>query len=872
MEKNTKIINNLKPKIPIKEIEKIAYTKFTNHFNSKSKENNLLQLIMEVLIFNKDCHLVTIFKDYMIWDYIDEFLKRYYNREEGKDRVPRYAHFYRNYCKFFCRPTFRDFEINEIIQDHSEKKAELYYNQNFKKKNEKNKFADEGLFEDDDSESIHVSKSKIEKTIFNETIKKNIEDTSLYSDKNESALFYLNPEKDIIDNNNILSFSSNNQSILKIIDDVNNKNFDNQNQIHIIYQNKKLINQENKNQNIIKQDININKDNKNNKNNVIKKDDNKKKEVILNQDNKNQDSNKKIENKKQEVNMNQDNKNQESNKKEENKKQEVNMNQNNKNQEINKKIENKKHEVNINQDNNQGSKTENKKQEIKINQDKNQESDKIENKKQENKQDNRSLEKKKDIKKQENSYNHENKIKEIKKLEIKSHQNNNTNNNNINNNNNKINNNNSINNNNINSNNKNTNNHINTEPKKQENKNENQINKPVPYYKFNTHIPTKKNSTLTSCTSLLKKNNSINERNNPEIKKNNTQNLNSNISRSNNKNQIQIIENMKHMYIKSRNVPNIQFYTKNDTQFKNYDLLTNNGKKITNLIKTQNVENLLNKKSKNIYSIDNLLHIHNYNKNNYQLNSTNNIHFTRKIQNKSANNNSTTNFLKNNLNKTKLKTNFSKERSNSNNTKISPSKGNLFLNKNEELVKITLSSLLINNKGRNNSNNLKQLKTYKVNSSNKNHSNHSSNNHSNNQFQEIISSKLNNRINSNEKINVNINNNLNQILNNNNTLKISRNKGGNIDLIPNTFSHQYKSVISTTDKKIISNTVINNKGKSPNSRNINQGKMTNNISSSQLIKTMGKLKINKPIHLKQNSEYDNFKYKNKSRKGIRYKK
>ena len=853
MEKNTQIINKLKPKISMKEIEKISYTKFNNKFNSKSKENNILELIMEVLIFNKDCHLVTVFKDYMIWDYIDEFLKRYYNREEGKDRVPRYAHFYRNYCKFFCRPTFRDFEINEIIQDHSEKKAELYYNQNFRKKNDKNKFADDGLFEDDESESIHVSKSKIEKTIFNKTIKKNIEDTSLYSEKNESALFYLNPEKDIINNNNILSISSNNQSIIKIIDDFNNKNFfDNQNQIHIIYQNKTIINQDNK-----KDDVNINKDNKNKDfSKINKKDDNINKEIIVNQDNKNQESNKKIENKKQESNSN------------------------------------------------------------------HKENNKTEIKRKETKTENKSSDKKQDNKKQENNNDiHDNRIKEIKKLEIKSHQNNNntnvnntnkninnnnntnnynnnTNNNTINNNNKNINNNNNTknNNNNINNNNTNTNNinnntnlnsnnnktinknnpnHINIESKKQEIKNENQINKPVPYYKFNTHIPSKKNSTLTSCTSLLKKNNSINERNNTEIKKNNTQNLNSNISRSNNKSQIQIIENMKHMYIKSRNVPNIQFYTKNDTQFKNYDLLTNNGKKITNLVKTQNVENLLNKNSKNIYSIDNLLNNHNYNKNNYQLHSTNNIHFSRKMQNKSANNNSSTNFLKNNLNKTKLKTNFSKERSNSNNTKISPSKGNLFLNKNEELVKITLSSLLMNNKGRNNSNNLKQLKTYKVNSSNKNHSNHLINNHSNNQFQEIISSKLNNRINSNEKINVNINNNLNnlnQILNNNNSLKISRNKGRNIDLIPNTFSHQFKSVISTTDKKMVSNTVINIKGKSPNNKNISQGKLNNNISSSQLIKTMGKLKINKPIHLKQNSDYDNFKFKNKSRKGIGYKK
>ncbi len=336
---------------------------------------------------------------------------------------------------------------------------------------------------------------------------------------------------------------------------------------------------------------------------------------------------------------------------------------------------------------------------------------------------------------------------------------------------------------------------------------------------------------------------------------------------------MQIIENIKHMYIKSRNInTNMNFYTKNDTQFKNYDLLTNNGKKIINLIKTQNVENLLhninkNEKeshSKNIYSIDNLLYIHNNknNNNNNKINSTTNIHFSKQMQNKSVTNNSSSNFLKNNISKTKLKASFSKGRSYSNNNQkpISPQKGKL--NKNEELVKITLTSLLMNNKGRNN-NNLKQLKAYKVNlSSNKNNPNN--NNNSNNQFQEIISSKLNNRINNNEKINLNINSNLNQIFNTNNTLKISRNKGRNIDLIPNTLTHQFKSA-SINDKKIVLNSISKSQNK-----NKNQGKMINNVSSSQLI-NMGKLKINKPIHLKQKSLYGSLNYKKKSG-AISYKK
>ena len=740
MEKNYQNKNIPKPIKSMKEIEKIAFTKFSNHFNSKSKHNNILELIMEVLIFNKDCHLVTVFKDYMIWDFIDEFLKRYYNREEGKDRIPRYAHFYRNYSKFFCRPTFRDFEINEIIQEHGEKRAELYYNQNFRSKKDKNNFADEGLFEDDDSESVHVSKSKIEKTIFNKTIKKSIEDTNLYSAK-DNETFLLNVDKDLIDDQNLLTKNSTNQSILKIINDFNKKKLE------------KEIN-ENSNDNIKIKEIN--------------------------------------------------------NKKEENK------NQENNNLNIKKEVS-KKEEINVL---NKKKDEENKKKDLlnKIKED-----NYISNKKLE---DNHILIKKKEdsniiSKKKQNNYI-------INKKKEDSHNFSNS--------------------------------------KKEENKHET-INKPLQLYKYNNHT-NKKNSNLISCNSLLKKNNSINEKNNNEIKKK------SNINKSTqNKSQMQIIENIKHMYIKSRNInTNMHFYTKNDTQFKNYDLLTNNGKKIINLIKTQNVENLLhninkNEKeshSKNIYSIDNLLYIHNNknNNNNNKINSTTNIHFSKQIQNKSVTNNSSSNFLKNNLSKAKLKASFSKGRSYSNNNQkpISPQKGKL--NKNEELVKITLTSLLMNNKGRNN-NNLKQLKTYKVNlSSNKN--NPINNNNSNNQFQEIISSKLNNRINNNEKINLNINSNLNQIFNTNNTLKISRNKGRNIDLIPNTLTHQFKSS-SINDKKIVLNSISKSQNK-----NKNQGKMINNVSSSQLI-NMGKLKINKPIHLKQKSLYGSLNYKKKSG-AISYKK
>ena len=120
--------------------------------NSKLKYK-YLGLIMEILIFNKNSHLVTIFKDYMIWDYVEEFLKRFYNEFESTESVSKFASFYKNYLKFFCVPTFKNNYCNEMIHNYSEKKAELFYNENYRKKKEnESEEKDCGLFEDSESD------------------------------------------------------------------------------------------------------------------------------------------------------------------------------------------------------------------------------------------------------------------------------------------------------------------------------------------------------------------------------------------------------------------------------------------------------------------------------------------------------------------------------------------------------------------------------------------------------------------------------------------------------------------------------------------------------------------------------------------------
>ena len=203
-----------------KELKKIAMNRIHKRYGAKAKlKYQYIGFIMENLIFNKNTHLVSTFKDYMIWDYVEEFLKRFYNDKESGERVPKFASFYKNYLKFFCIPTFKDIFCNEMIHNFSEKKAELFYNENYRKKKENNSYQEDcGIYEesesDEDSDSKTSNNNNIEKTIFNETVKKKIE---RYSPINTSMAL---PESDTRlkpDDSGLLITSSNESSLENIM-------------------------------------------------------------------------------------------------------------------------------------------------------------------------------------------------------------------------------------------------------------------------------------------------------------------------------------------------------------------------------------------------------------------------------------------------------------------------------------------------------------------------------------------------------------------------------------------------------------------------------------------------------------------------------
>ena len=203
----------------IKFMNKILYLKYGKRTTQHYQRN-----IINHIILKKYCHIVACIKDSMINDFVDEFLFKYYNKKENRYKLKKYFNYYKNYLKFFCRPTFREFPINKIIQSYGEKKAEIYYQKNYGN--------------DDKNEKENKKKfTKELKTIFSDTVNEKINDitdnsnsSSISNQLNQSSFRLLSR------NYNFEDFD--NKSILNLLDEINGISNSLSNKINITQENK----------------------------------------------------------------------------------------------------------------------------------------------------------------------------------------------------------------------------------------------------------------------------------------------------------------------------------------------------------------------------------------------------------------------------------------------------------------------------------------------------------------------------------------------------------------------------------------------------------------------------------------------------------
>ena len=247
----------------LKKLEFLANLKLTKKYNCTKKSYE--KSIICNLLSNANCHLVAVFKEKMLSDYIDEFLRREYLLTESRERIPKFSVYYKNYLLFFCKPTFNNFCINDIITDYGEKKAEIYYKNNYqggKSQNEEDNGFEESDSEDESEKDSQYDPKKNTK-LFDSSIKQSIDDVTIMTTINNSKYSTINLN---LDNEKVEVFSenkcevSNDTTVRDLMDVVKNgKNI-------IVNQNK---NEKNKNLNLKKNKESF-KDNKENNKETIK--------------------------------------------------------------------------------------------------------------------------------------------------------------------------------------------------------------------------------------------------------------------------------------------------------------------------------------------------------------------------------------------------------------------------------------------------------------------------------------------------------------------------------------------------------------------------------------------------------------------------
>jgi hypothetical protein len=90
------------------------YLTSRDYYNSK---------VVTDIIYNENTNLVSVFKDYLIYDDVSEFLKRFYMNNEFEERLPKIYEFYEKYSKVF--PNYVNLPESKIMFKNIERKQKF---------------------------------------------------------------------------------------------------------------------------------------------------------------------------------------------------------------------------------------------------------------------------------------------------------------------------------------------------------------------------------------------------------------------------------------------------------------------------------------------------------------------------------------------------------------------------------------------------------------------------------------------------------------------------------------------------------------------------------------------------------------------------
>ena len=95
-------------------------------------EEDLYILYANQVLYNLHSKFNCIYKEHIYSNITRDFLKRLYNYNEALLRIPKLSEYYKNYHLFFCRPTLRHRVLGKIVGNYQDRKAEVFYKNNYK--------------------------------------------------------------------------------------------------------------------------------------------------------------------------------------------------------------------------------------------------------------------------------------------------------------------------------------------------------------------------------------------------------------------------------------------------------------------------------------------------------------------------------------------------------------------------------------------------------------------------------------------------------------------------------------------------------------------------------------------------------------------
>ena len=143
---------------------KKLYNKYGNSIN------NLKKTKINDLIYQRSSKYYITYRELQLYhDNSEEFLKKYYSVIDSIPKLTKILKYYVNYLTFFCRPIFKKFYYNFLLQNYYDIQADVFYRIHYMNKDEKN---------DDTSDKNRNNLEENLNIIFDKNTRKDIDTSS----------------------------------------------------------------------------------------------------------------------------------------------------------------------------------------------------------------------------------------------------------------------------------------------------------------------------------------------------------------------------------------------------------------------------------------------------------------------------------------------------------------------------------------------------------------------------------------------------------------------------------------------------------------------------------------------------------------------